>query len=432
MARNGRSNIHDDAYMTDAYRQRGPSGTNIVKLSTYFLNDCASVTFDRRRRVMSVCVGLDRPTLRLFDRETLDLLAALPLPPRPTGGDPFTEFSGGGYFYLDNRYRAVIPTNDHHLYVVATQGTTNDASFVIERDYDLTSAMTSDDKIISALPDWSGRIWFATVAGVVGRLDRTSGLVQTTSLDEQITNSFAVDETGGVYIVSDRALYRFDASSSGAPQQSWREVYDNSLIHKPGQVDDGSGTTPTLIGPDLVAITDNADPMNVVVYQRAKSFAGSREVCKQPVFGAGASATDNSLIAAGRSIIVENNYGYEGPGSTSNGLTTTPGVARVDLDADGSGCSLVWYSNETSPTVVPKLSLSSGLIYIYTKEADPVYQRDSWYLTALDFHTGATRWKQLAGNGLFYNNNYAPITIAPDGRLYVGTLGGLVQLRDQP
>ena len=131
MARNGRSNIHNDAYMTDAYRQRGPSGINTEKLSTYFLNDCASVTFDRKRRVVSVCVGLDRPTLRLFDRKTLDRLAVLPLPPRPPGGDPFTEFSGGGYFYLDNRDRAVIPTYDHHLYVVATQGTMDNASFAI-------------------------------------------------------------------------------------------------------------------------------------------------------------------------------------------------------------------------------------------------------------------------------------------------------------
>ena len=98
----------------------------------------------------------------------------------------------------------------------------------------------------------------------------------------------------------------------------------------------------------------------------------------------------------------------------------------------GDGCSLVWHSNETSPTVVPKLSLSSGLVYLYTKDADPVYNRDSWYLTAVDFHSGATRWKQLAGNGLFYNNNYAPITIGRDRRLYVGTLGGLVQLSDQP
>jgi hypothetical protein len=29
-----------------------------------------------------------------------------------------------------------------------------------------------------------------------------------------------------------------------------------------------------------------------------------------------------------------------------------------------------------------------------------------------------------------YNNNYAPVTLGPDNTAYVGTLGGLVALRD--
>jgi hypothetical protein len=39
-------------------------------------------------------------------------------------------------------------------------------------------------------------------------------------------------------------------------------------------------------------------------------------------------------------------------------------------------------------------------------------------------------FKQLAGEGLGYNNNYAPVTIGPEGSAYVGTLGGLVELKD--
>ena len=44
--------------------------------------------------------------------------------------------------------------------------------------------------------------------------------------------------------------------------------YRNSGIVKPGQADAGSGTTPTIMKGGYVAITDNADPMNVVVYRR--------------------------------------------------------------------------------------------------------------------------------------------------------------------
>ena len=46
---------------------------------------------------------------------------------------------------------------------------------------------------------------------------------------------------------------------------SWRLRYPDSGIHKPGQSDAGSGTTPTLMGRGRVAITDNANPMHVVI-----------------------------------------------------------------------------------------------------------------------------------------------------------------------
>jgi hypothetical protein len=32
--------------------------------------------------------------------------------------------------------------------------------------------------------------------------------------------------------------------------------------------------------------------------------------------------------------------------------------------------------------------------------------------------------------GLGYNNNYAPITLGPDGTAYVGVLGGILAVRD--
>jgi hypothetical protein len=286
-----------------------------------------------------------------------------------------------------------------------------------------------DDKLFSALPDWAGRIWWASQAGVVGTIEPESGTIRTLDTNEQITNSFAVDETGGVYIVSDAALYRFDAGESGVPVVTWREQYANTGVRKPGQVSPGSGTTPTLLGSEYVAITDNADPMDVVVYRRGRTVTGRRLACTQPVFEPGTSATDNSLIAAGRSLVVENNYGYTGPMATMDGNSTAPGVERVDLDADGTGCRRVWHSDEHSPTVVPKLSLTNGLVYVYTK--DPGDEDDPWYLTALDFETGRTVFKRLAGQGFGFNNNYAGVMLGPDGSAYVGVLGGVVMLRDR-
>jgi hypothetical protein len=255
------------------------------------------------------------------------------------------------------------------------------------------------------------------------------------ALGEPISKSFAVDpvaERGGVFIVSDYAMYRFDADATGAPQITWREAYDRGTRQKPGQVQQGSGTTPTLMGTDFVAIADNADPqLHVLVYRRAAAVQGSRLVCAVPVFLPERSATENSFIATDHSIIVENNYGYANLRATMFGRTTEPGITRIDLNADASGCHIVWTSEESVPNVVSQLSLATGLMYTYTKDPGPD-STDPWYFTAVDFASGQTVFKRLAGTGALYNSNYSSVYLGPDGSGYVGVLGGLVAISDQP
>lgn len=432
MARNGRSNIHDDAYMTDSYKAPGPLGRRMRVRSTFQSSECASVAFDRAGRIVTVCVGLEGPKLVLMGPRTLETKATLPLPPRSssgTGTTPFNDFAGGGYFYLDHRDRAVVPTNTRQIWVVRHRKVNGSFEFELVRTYALTDAIGPDEGIVSALPDWRGRIWFVTTKGAVGTVGRRSGNVHVVRLlDEVIANSFAVDETGGVFIVSDRALYRFESNRKGLPKVVWRRLYDRGKRLKPGQVSIGSGTTPTLIGRGYVAITDNADPrMHVLVYRRTGGADG-RLVCSEPVFGRRKGATDNSLIAAGRSLIVENNYGYSGPTSTTNGGSTSPGIARVKFSPKGR-CRTIWVNHSRAPSVVPKVSLATGLIYTYTKRQRDD-DEDPWYFTAISFRTGRTVFRRLAGEGLGFNNNYAPVTLDRKGRSFVGVVGGLVQLRD--
>ena len=108
---------------------------------------------------------------------------------------------------------------------------------------------------------------------------------------------------------------------------------------------------------------------------------------------------------------------------------TEPGLARVDVDPSAGTCTVAWTSNERAPSVVPKVSLANGLVYTYTKDPQPDGS-DAWYFTALDFRTGATVYKVRTGLGLGFNNNYAPVTLGPDGTAYVGVLGGLIAITD--
>jgi hypothetical protein len=433
MARNGRSNVHNDPWMTDTYWGKGPIGDAPYTLSIALGQDCISIAFDRKGRIVTACSNLTTRTLYVIDPLTLQVLDSEPLPyvEPPMGQDPFTSSSGGVYFYLDREDRAVVGAADGRLLVYAVS---KDAPYLsLSAEYDLNAALAGD-RITSALPDWQGRVWFVgRYTGVVGVLDLETGIIGNTVLGEEIENSFAVAEEG-VYIVTDTSMYRLEAGADQVPVVVWSEEYQNSGLTKTGQFNAGSGTTPTVMNGGYVAITDNADPMNVVVYRRAETLdlGQDRIVCEVPVFSAGASATENSLIATGNSLIVENNFGYYIT-TTMNGAVSSPGITRIDVREDGSGCDVVWTSTEIAPSCVPKVSTKSGLVYLYTKDPDPVNTTsDAWFWTALDFATGDTVWKRLAGTGLQFNNHYAGIALGPKGRptAYVGTVGGIVAVRD--
>jgi hypothetical protein len=433
LAPNGDSGIHDDGWQTNTYDRPGPLGVRPRTISNFLLADCGSIAFDSAGRIVATCIGAGA-ALYLIDPRTLDVLARYRLPGRTLASvidnpNIFQGFSGGGYFYLDNADRAVIGTSTGHVLVVADTAT----GFRLVRDYDLTGVLGQGETLNSALPDSDGLLWFvAKQNGVVGTLNLATGAARVVRLGSgatgEIENSFAVGMDGDVYIATNRQLYRFDAAADGTPAITWHAGYPNSGRKKPGQVDDGTGTTPAILPGGYVAITDNADPMDVVVYRTAPD-AGERQVCAVPVFAKGASATENSLIAAGRSLVVENNYGYSSPASTSLGGLTRPGFARVDIDADGAGCHVVWTNSAVAaPTVVPKLSLATGLVYAYTKTKAVT---DPWYWTAIDFRTGRLVWRALAGAGIGFNNNYAGLTLGPDGTAYLGTLGGIIALHDR-
>jgi hypothetical protein len=430
LAANPGSNIHNDSWMTDAYGRSGPTGRNLVtSFGALPPSLCSAMTFDRHGHLVTVCPSAAAPpTLRVLDSATLAPLGQYVLPdaPSPPGTPAFQDFTGGGYFFLDPLDRVWIATKTGHVFVLAVGADGRAVTKVA--DYDLTSVVTGDERISSALPDFAGRIWFVTKKhGKVGVLNPSTRRIRVLRTGEEIENSFTVDKDA-VYVVSDKRMYRFSAGSDDRPRVDWSVRYRNSGIKKPGQVDAGSGTTPTILARGYVAIADNADPMNVVVYRKAIHLR--RVVCEVPVFERGQSATENSLIGSGRSLIVENNYGYRDPFGPQAGNITETGLARIDVRPKGRGCKKRWTNRtERAPSVVPKLSTATQLIYTYAQTLGPG-DSQTWSWVAISARTGRTVFAKEAGTGLLANNNYAGIALGPDGTAYLGTIGGIRALRD--
>jgi hypothetical protein len=433
MERNGRSEIHNDEWQTDAYSYGGPLGYKPQKASNWLAvavppgpgRDCGSITFDGRGRVISICIGVSGPELFMFDPTNLATLATFPLPPRTPedvllNPNFFQDFENGGYFYLDNHDDVVTGTTTRHIYVIGESGT----GFALVHDYDLSAILTPNEEFTSQIPDSHGLLWFtARQDGVVGTLNFATGAVHVIRLGSgstgEITKSLASDSSGGVYIPTNQKLYRFVAGSGGVPRISWSVTYPNTGVSKPGQLDAGTGTTPVVSG-SYVGIDDNADPTDVVIYRTSDGH----QLCRVPVFKMGQSADENAMIAAGSSYLIENNYGYTNPLNAQGTRSSAPGFARVDV----KGCRVVWTNSTVHvPSVVSKLSLANGLVYTYAYDPGSA---SPWYWTALDFRTGRVVYQILAGNGPGYNNNYSGIAISPSGTEYVGTLGGIILLRD--
>ena len=453
----GLNAMHADGYSSDVHPGGGPLGNNIQMISRVGITtapggQCATLTFDSEHRLVALCAAMTGFRIHLIEPRSLRLLAEYKLPIRPSSYDAIIkrdqsyimEDSSGAYFYLDQLDRVVMAASDQTIRRIShSQDTNGNWSFTTEDLWDLSKTVPHDcttptnwqpegecDPITAVMPDHNGLIWWVTRRGRLGTLNPATGTIQSTRLDnEEIQNGFSV-AADGVYIVSDHAMYRYYAGSDGKPVQGWRETYDRGSSRKIGTINQGSGTTPTLMGDNYVTVTDNADGrINLLVYQRRQEFEGSRQICAMPLFDDNHSVTDNSMIAFNHSILIENNAGYTSAYAQQEWDTTAGGIMRIDVREDESGCDVIWHSQERSPSVVPKLSALNGLAYFYTfaTQADG---QVAWYLTALDYVTGATQFKVLTGVGKAFDNNWAPLTLAPDGTAYVGTSKGLVGIWD--
>ena len=281
-------------------------------------------------------------------------------------------------------------------------------------------------------------------------------------LSEQIQNSFSVGPDG-VYIITNFALYkliydeedkRIELDPAWKPTYALGDLmYDNDHKIKPGHLNDGSGTTPTLIGDDFVAIVDNGpEQVHLNVFRQKDGTL----VSKLPMFEPGKGAVENSVVAYGKHLIVGNTYGYKDPFKVND---TAGGIMRFDFDeASGQYVQVKdWPATGhfDAKTATPKLTTANGLIYVYHRDEEPVNGHHDWQITTLDFRTGLRVFsiKGYFGKGEFkenlirlvrksslgtknysrkvFNNIWGTFSFAPGNSLYIGAYRGFLRFSSE-
>lgn len=333
-----------------------------------------------------------------------------------------------------------------------------------------------DDKLVGITMLFDGRVAFASQLGVVGTVPRepdrmTAKNLVTASINgdrcatasaddqrlDQVSNSIAADEHGGIYVVTSNAMYRYDWNGTGL-RRVWRSGYETGASSAV-RIGSGSGSTPTLMGTGpkqdrFVVITDGATLMHLDLFWRDeipadwKGLPGKdrRLACEVPVrFGdpdATESQNEQSVLVRGYGSVVPNNQlvnddAFAALSGNARQLaaalaggdpTNAPhGVERIDWDPRTRTCRSVWANRELSlPNGIPSMSTATGLIYA-------IGQRGGvWGLEGIDFATGASRLRVATSPTPDENSAYAATTIGPDDTIWTGTLGGYTIFRGPP
>jgi hypothetical protein len=476
LAPNAFTHAHKDIWNSDTGNVAGPLGRNPVILSTTlpgthdnsWLTPCGSYAFDSHGRLIVNCWGKDEASVVMVDPDTLEVLTHYGLDVETgelvgEGAQKFPKSFYSVYGYLDNRDQIHIVSLGSKILTLGDVGSPSSPKLDVAKTYDLSQLVKNDDRISGVIVDFQGRYWInmgnsANIYLLNPATYKSYKDVKSVNLHgdegelEFTRNGMALTREGAAYIVTTKAMYRVDAGADDQPQIVWRQPYDTvpddtnneEYVNgvRSGQLERGSGTTPTVLGEGkYVAITDNAEQMNLVVYRTdARQLdPEKRVVCKVPLFEfpeGGKGANSNSLVGSRNSIIVQNTTDYlwdwsdydnahlEQPGK--------PGIERIDINPNGKGCTKVWENRQVAAVMTLELSTRTGLIYTQDRKHDDENKVNAYYFVALDFRTGEVVWEKLVGTGDKFDNYWLPVAIGPNGALYGMLYGGITMMRDTP
>jgi outer membrane protein assembly factor BamB len=453
--------MHADGGNTNTSNFPGPLGNSPI-VNSAAVGSLAPFMWDFANRLTTGCAvrvaGVTQFCVAAVDPHTLTVEARW-FPPDSGQSLQFAYMA----MTADDRILAI--SRQGHVYVVQRSDGGTGPSFTTLRDIDLLGqgVVGTGDILLAAMFDAAGNIWFTTggILGIgdqpkphttMGYIDPVGGVHSMEIKDQVVENGIAMDAntmymvTGPPSSVTTDAVGYMDAFTAGphgSIQTLWQQAYDAGSITapatvtgKPGGFARGSGSTPTLLGHNYVAITDNADnQIHLNVYRlNGNPNDANRQVCSLPLFTPGFSANDIGTIGfrdgGGYGVVALNDFNAPPISASYDMRGMSPGVERVNVSSTGT-CSVAWDNLSVRIKSVPFLSTATGLIYGYTQDPTLAAQGQyDWYVIALDAKTGNVVWEIRTGSGVIYNDSYEPGSLGPDGTFYQTLPVGVVSVKD--
>lgn len=443
-----------------------PDGTGVPVVHEF------SEPYDDGRRVVwgSVISTPENQGVFKVDARTgqvIDFLA------EPTGR--LSSSSSGAYSVLD-RDGHLIVAHRQSLDVYGDQVPGERTSPVTKlRSLDLGRVLCrDDDRVVGITMLHDGMVAFATELGVVGVVPRQPARMRHANLRtisqngracanetidrdrlEQVSNSIAADEHGGIYVVTSKAQYKYRWNGRSL-RRAWRATYETGGVQGGARLGAGSGSTPSLMGTapgddKFVVITDGRPLMHLVLMWRDRIPADWKPIakgkhrriaCEVPVrFGdpdRDRSVSEQSVLVRGNAVVLVDNTHALDPAYAAMPEQARPfsvvadqaepnaphGIERIDWRPRTRTCKVRWANPEVSmPNGIPTMSARSGLVY------DLGLHDGVWGLSGVDFRTGKERLFVPASAEPFENSFFAASQIGPRGTVWTGNLHGLTVFR---
>ncbi len=492
---------HRSSYAQGSSARPGPESAEGVRATHRYLSGVpitlatGPADADGRAALWAVLVGLDASVVKL---DAVDLTLIDQYAPREREDDPpsFGVGISGAYTLVDADGRFIV-ARERFVEVFGDAEPGDSASPIrLLRRFALPPALfCSDSDVVAGMTmTYDGQVAVVTEDGAVAVLPRdpeamSEAAVVSAALGdgcvdgeatETVSNSLAVDESGGLFVVSDRAVHRVDWDGR-ALTAAWSARYEaGDGAASAIRLGPGSGSTPSLMGradaaDQFVVITDGQPLMHLVLLWRDQIPADwtpiadgkdPRIACEVPVrFGdprATTSLSEQSVLVSGHAAILVNDRLTDDsavlPGTSilanlsaallgGDPALAPAGTERLDWDPVARRCRTVWANPAVKwPNGIPTMSRATGLIY------GVALRGDRFGVEALDFATGEPRFfvegaaqpcgpgfaevlpaalNVLVGRepfaslrGTCENSVYAATEIGPGGAIYTGTFYG--------